>query len=160
MLKLAVMEDGPRFYLSRAGEQHGPYSRNDLLGMAAESQLLSEDLVWCEGMANWEPVDTVVATQTRTKDFAIEQRVATPPATVRGGKSIPQRYFVPVLGAALGIAALAGGAMLFLNRSDDGRPPSAEQSAPSPGVNTDDGHPPEARLPYLSKIHRLKRRLP
>lgn len=143
MLTIVVMNDGPQFYLLRAGEQYGPYSRNDLLGMAAESGLLSEDLVWCEGMANWQPVETVVVTQSRSKDVVTEQRAATPPATMIGDKSTPRKYFVPVLGAALGIVALAGAAMLFLNRSNDGIAPSTEQSAPSLGANTDGGHPQE-----------------
>lgn len=46
--------DTGQFYLHRDGEQYGPYSKQDLENMAQKSELLADDLIWCEGMPDWQ----------------------------------------------------------------------------------------------------------
>ncbi len=47
-----------QWYLSREGEQYGPYSWPQLREFAAGGRVRPQDFVWCEGMADW-----VVATE-------------------------------------------------------------------------------------------------
>jgi hypothetical protein len=46
--------DNGQFYIHRDGEQYGPYSKQDLGNMAQRSELLPDDLIWCEGMPDWQ----------------------------------------------------------------------------------------------------------
>ena len=48
------------YYISRGGQQHGPYAMADLQNMLAQSQIDSNDLVWGEGMSAWAPLSQVV----------------------------------------------------------------------------------------------------
>jgi hypothetical protein len=48
-----------QWYLSRNGEQHGPFSDADLANFAALGQLQTNDLVWREGFSNWRPARTI-----------------------------------------------------------------------------------------------------
>jgi hypothetical protein len=45
--------------ISRAGEQFGPYSEEDLRGYVGSGQVLPDDLAWTEGMADWLPVSQI-----------------------------------------------------------------------------------------------------
>lgn len=47
------------YMISRAGEQFGPYSEGDLRAYLGSGQVLPDDLVWTEGMAEWLPVSRV-----------------------------------------------------------------------------------------------------
>src|SRR2546423_726583 len=43
------------FHYARNGQQHGPVTSAHLRELAAAGELKHDDLVWQEGMANWEP---------------------------------------------------------------------------------------------------------
>lgn len=52
------MPEGQWFY-ARGGQQIGPVSFDTLRQMNASGQVSANDLVWREGMANWQPLGTV-----------------------------------------------------------------------------------------------------
>lgn len=49
------------YYISRGGQQHGPYSMADLQNMLAHGQIDPNDLAWGEGLPAWTPVSQIVA---------------------------------------------------------------------------------------------------
>jgi hypothetical protein len=48
--------------ISRAGEQFGPYSEEDLRAYLGSGQVLPDDLAWTEGMESWLPVSQILPT--------------------------------------------------------------------------------------------------
>jgi hypothetical protein len=48
-----------QWYLSRNGQQHGPFSDADVANFARLGQLQPNDLIWREGFANWRPALTI-----------------------------------------------------------------------------------------------------
>jgi hypothetical protein len=48
-----------QWYLSRNGNQHGPFSDADVANFARLGQLQGSDLIWREGFANWRPALTI-----------------------------------------------------------------------------------------------------
>ena len=48
-----------QWYYSRGGQQAGPVTTDQLRQMVASGQLTPQDLVWADGMANWQPLGTV-----------------------------------------------------------------------------------------------------
>jgi hypothetical protein len=55
------MTPDPQWYFARNGQQLGPVSLDALRQMIASAQLTASDLVWCEGMADWQPAGQVPA---------------------------------------------------------------------------------------------------
>ena len=49
-----------KYWLGRHGQQHGPYSLEDLRRLIAERAAEASDLVWTEGMAAWVPLFDVI----------------------------------------------------------------------------------------------------
>ena len=49
-----------KYYISRGGQQHGPYAMADLQNMLAQGQLDPHDLAWGEGLSAWTPVSEIV----------------------------------------------------------------------------------------------------
>jgi GYF domain 2 len=49
------------YYISRSGQQYGPYPLSELQNMLAQGQILATDHAWSEGMASWTPVSEVLA---------------------------------------------------------------------------------------------------
>ncbi len=49
-----------KYYISRGGQQYGPYSLEDLQNMQAQHQVDGNDLAWAEGMAAWTPLSQVL----------------------------------------------------------------------------------------------------
>jgi hypothetical protein len=49
----------PVWHLARAGRAHGPISQRDLLRLAAEGKLGSDDLVWKPGFEDWRTAAAV-----------------------------------------------------------------------------------------------------
>ena len=43
------------YMLAVNGQQYGPYNMLQLQQMAQSGQLTAQTLVWCQGMATWEP---------------------------------------------------------------------------------------------------------
>ena len=54
-----------RWYLSRDGQQYGPYSDNDLARFQGTGQLQPSDLVWHEGLGDWRPVSSFAGPRDR-----------------------------------------------------------------------------------------------
>jgi hypothetical protein len=48
------------YYISRGGQQYGPYSLDDLKSMTAQGRVDANDMAWGEGMASWTPVSQVL----------------------------------------------------------------------------------------------------
>lgn len=49
-----------KYYISRSGQQYGPYSMEELQTMKAQGRIDANDLAWGEGMASWTPVSQVL----------------------------------------------------------------------------------------------------
>jgi len=47
------------WYLGQGGQQKGPFAEEDIKGMISRREVSRADLVWKEGMADWEPVAEV-----------------------------------------------------------------------------------------------------
>jgi hypothetical protein len=47
------------WYVGRNGRQEGPVTEEQLQAMVRDGSLQREDLVWRDGMANWQPAGTV-----------------------------------------------------------------------------------------------------
>jgi hypothetical protein len=47
------------WYYASGGQQRGPVKTAQLKQLATAGELKPEDLVWCDGMANWSPASTV-----------------------------------------------------------------------------------------------------
>jgi hypothetical protein len=47
------------WYLSRNGQQHGPFSDADVANFAKLGQLSTNDLIWRDGFENWRPALTI-----------------------------------------------------------------------------------------------------
>ena len=48
-----------QWYLARDDQQHGPYTWEDLVSFYHEGNLLADDLLWNETMAEWQRADQV-----------------------------------------------------------------------------------------------------
>jgi len=70
------------YTISRNGEQFGPYSEGDLHTHINSGHVLSNDLAWKEGMANWLPVSQVFSTSTQSSHVT-----ALPPVFVQPVRS-------------------------------------------------------------------------
>ncbi len=51
------------YWLARDGQQYGPFSIEEIRQQAAQGQTQPSDLVWTEGMAEWEPLAKVAGTR-------------------------------------------------------------------------------------------------
>jgi GYF domain 2 len=49
------MSEGPQWYVSVEGQQHGPYSGEQLVEFTGTGNITRESMVWTEGMAEWLP---------------------------------------------------------------------------------------------------------
>jgi TM2 domain-containing membrane protein YozV len=47
------------WYYARASQQFGPVAEQQLTQMVAAGQLRADDLVWCQGMTDWQPLASV-----------------------------------------------------------------------------------------------------
>jgi hypothetical protein len=47
------------WYYASGGQQRGPVKTSQLKQLAAAGELKPDDLVWCDGMPNWAPANTV-----------------------------------------------------------------------------------------------------
>lgn len=47
------------WYYTRDQQQYGPFEFNDLVEMSQKGVLARHDLLWKEGMANWQPAETI-----------------------------------------------------------------------------------------------------
>jgi hypothetical protein len=49
------MSEGPQWYVSVEGQQHGPYSGEQLVEFTQTGNITRESMVWTEGMVEWLP---------------------------------------------------------------------------------------------------------
>ena len=49
-----------RYHIVKDGNQVGPFEESEVLRRIAEGALSPNDLCWREGMADWQPIDTVL----------------------------------------------------------------------------------------------------
>jgi len=59
-------------FLGRDGQQLGPYTRTNLVAMAARGEIRDDDMAWHDGLAEWEPAPAVL-------DRLGVRRMAAPP---------------------------------------------------------------------------------
>jgi hypothetical protein len=70
------------YTISRNGEQFGPYSETDMRAHINSGHVLSDDLAWKEGMANWLPVSQIFSSGMQRNAVA-----APPPVFVQASRS-------------------------------------------------------------------------
>ncbi|MDD5395560.1 MAG: GYF domain-containing protein [Thiothrix sp.] len=75
-----------QFNISRDGQQYGPYGEDEVRTMLEQGQLLSSDLAWKEGMADWRPLSQILPQ--RGEALASATRVAPPPPATKASGSI------------------------------------------------------------------------
>ena len=68
------------FYI-RDGQQTGPVPFEELTAMAGRGEIAAHDLVWCEGMADWQPAHSI--------DGLLPAGTAFPPGPGPGGPGGP-----------------------------------------------------------------------
>jgi hypothetical protein len=66
-----------QWYYSRGGQQAGPVTVEELRGLLTNGQVAPTDLVWTEGMANWQPAGQVPALQAPAQPVPAPPGVAT-----------------------------------------------------------------------------------
>ena len=49
-----------QIYITRDGQQYGPFSKEVCLSALTSGQLLNNDMAWREGMAEWSPLHCVL----------------------------------------------------------------------------------------------------
>ena len=95
-----------QIYISRAGQQFGPYSLEDISKYLRDGALKSDDLAWYEGCADWMPLSNVPGISLPASAPAKRRPCATaqvPPAPTIWGTRIRVS-----LGATTMILATAG----------------------------------------------------
>jgi uncharacterized RDD family membrane protein YckC len=48
-----------QYYVGKNGQQLGPFGEEQIKARVAAGEFTTTDLMWCEGMAAWEPIGTV-----------------------------------------------------------------------------------------------------
>jgi uncharacterized protein DUF4339 len=57
------MQAERQWYLSREGEQYGPFSDGEVTTFHQAKKLLPTDHFWCEGFRDWQPLSALFAPQ-------------------------------------------------------------------------------------------------
>src|SRR5215208_1818187 len=87
------------WYYAQGGQQMGPVSDDELKSKLSAGELSAQDLVWREGMGNWQPAGNVQEFAGISKppagDAPAPQGYAAPP----GGYGAPPGYGAPGYGA-------------------------------------------------------------
>lgn len=81
-----------KYYISRGGQQYGPYSLEELQGMKAQGRVDANDLAWGEGMASWTPVSQVLES---ASPAASVPQPYTPPQPQPQQYTPPQQQYTP-----------------------------------------------------------------
>ena len=82
-----------KYYISRSGQQYGPYSLEDLQGMKAQGRVDPSDLAWGEGMAAWTPVSQVLESASGASSAVAAPQPYTPPQ--QQPYTPPQQQYTP-----------------------------------------------------------------
>src|SRR5258708_36137695 len=82
------------YYISRSGQQYGPYTVAELQTMIAQGQVSATDNAWGEGMASWAPVSEILAGASAAPSQPPQQQ---PPAQQPPAQQqyLPQQQYQP-----------------------------------------------------------------
>lgn len=53
-----------QYHVAKNGEKSGPFEKEEVYQRLVSGELAGTDLGWCEGMAEWEPLSTLIPPQT------------------------------------------------------------------------------------------------
>lgn len=112
------------YYISRSGQQHGPYTMADLQNMLAQGQIEPNDLAWGEGLSAWTPVSQVVTP-------ALAQAQAPAPLPAQPQTPSPEQLWAPGPAQAPAQAPVAAQAPMSFGQQGGG--PQAAFSMAQPG---------------------------
>jgi hypothetical protein len=84
-----------QWYYSKGGEQKGPVEQQELQRLLSSGEVKSSDLVWRDGLANWQPASQVpelaaTASAQQQQQPAYQQPGYQQPAAPQGGFQQPQ----------------------------------------------------------------------
>jgi GYF domain 2 len=110
-----------RWYLSRDGQQYGPFSDSDLARFQGTGQLQPTDLVWREGLADWRPAADLLGSRDRDSVRAQPTPAKRKAASNLASTSESEQFDVwrrraIISGTALLCAALVGAVSGFIYR--------------------------------------------
>ncbi len=129
------------------GNQYGPVDEEQLIGWIREGRVQAGDLVWQEGMAEWQPASSVAALRSL---FAVDplsamsgsDKVPPPP----GARKSAKRKYEPHRGGAILALGILGllvcficGIIAWTMANDDLRKMSAKRMDPAGRGNTEAG---------------------
>ena len=57
---MSEIKQEPLWYVARDGKQLGPYSRQDLDRLYVSNRIAPDDMLWCERITEWTPVERVL----------------------------------------------------------------------------------------------------
>ena len=135
-LSIEPLKSTMQIYISRAGQQYGPFSMDQVHQALTNGSLVATDLAWHEGAANWVPLGQIVTTSTptavatpaaQTATAELERKSKPQAGPKAGGKKVP-------LWAGIGTGAVAVIALIWwlypspgLPEKEPIKPPTAEQ---------------------------------
>lgn len=106
-------------YLARNGQQLGPYTREQLMAMAAAGGIQPGDMAWHDGMAEWASADSVlrglgIAAAPPPRAESLAPAPATPPQAAAGNRNLAAglglRWLASILdGLLLGVVGVVFG---------------------------------------------------
>ena len=103
-----------QIYVTRNGQQFGPYSEQEAMQYIGTGELSASDLAWCDGMPEWVPLSEII--------FSIRQAVRpSPPQPVGLGARKTKSFPTALL--TIGVVAvlvLGGGWFYFMPKSPKG----------------------------------------
>ena len=114
-------------HINRDGEQFGPYTLEDLNAYLAQGALFPMDLAWWDGAPGWVQMKEVPGV-VLPRAVATDTPALAPKAG--GGKKIGI-----IISAAVGVLAIAVGAVFFFNGSDNKISGSSSQTDNPAGEN-------------------------
>lgn len=110
-----------RWYLSRDGQQFGPFSDNDLVRFQGTGQLQPTDLLWHEGLGDWRPLSELTGPRdcnpARPRAAPVQHKAAAAVASVPESEQLDVwRRRAIISGTALLCSALVGAVSGFIYR--------------------------------------------
>jgi hypothetical protein len=123
------------FHLHRNGEDAGVFPLTELQRKLISGEISGTDLVWAEGMANWEPVDAVL----RRSGLGVPPPVPRPPVPAAPHKPRAPKIVPWVLGLAAIVAVVVGAWFGFVAVKVASQVKRAVQVAQGVGINRTDG---------------------
>jgi uncharacterized RDD family membrane protein YckC len=82
-----------QWYLARNGQQSGPLTRDELSAMRQRGELNDTDLVWREGMGDWQPIGGVPEFDDGSIGIAPAPLATAPQATTYAPQPGPLSYY-------------------------------------------------------------------